>query len=85
MGTAGLAKAAKAVGVPVLVACEIIKLTPAEPRDPGEERFDLTPPEHVDRYFTEEGEFAPDEIGALIDRTPFLLNGYELLLESSSN
>jgi translation initiation factor 2B subunit (eIF-2B alpha/beta/delta family) len=81
IGTSGLAKAAKEAGVPVLVACEVMKLTPADPRDPGEERFDLTPPEHIDRYFTEEGEFAPDEIGALIDRTPFLRNGYELLAE----
>lgn len=85
VGTAGLAKAAKEAGVPVLVACEIIKLTPADPRDPGEDRFDLTPPKHIDRYFTEEGDFTPDEIGALIDRTPFLRNGYELLLEGSSN
>jgi len=83
IGTAGLAKAAKKAGRPVIVACEVIKLTPAEPRDPGEERFDLTPPEHIDAYVTEEGEFTPGDIGALIDRTPFLRDGYELLASAS--
>ena len=52
-------------------------------RDPGEERFDLTPPEHVDLYVTEEGEFQPDEIAALIDRTPFLKDGYALLVTAA--
>jgi translation initiation factor 2B subunit (eIF-2B alpha/beta/delta family) len=83
IGTAGLAEAAKKAGVPVIVACEVIKLTPAEPRDPGEERFDLTPPEHIDAYVTEEGECTPDEIGVLIDRTPFLRDGYELLVTAT--
>jgi translation initiation factor 2B subunit (eIF-2B alpha/beta/delta family) len=82
MGTCGLAKAAKKADVPVLVACEVIKLSPAEPRDPGEERFDLTGPEHIDRYFTEEGDYAPEDIAALIDRTPFLRDGYRLLAEN---
>jgi translation initiation factor 2B subunit (eIF-2B alpha/beta/delta family) len=80
VGTAGLTKAAKEAGVPVIVACEVIKLAPEDPRDPREERFDLTPPEQVDFYVTEEGEFPPDEIAALIDRTPFLHDGYALLL-----
>jgi translation initiation factor 2B subunit (eIF-2B alpha/beta/delta family) len=80
VGTAGLAKAARKAGVPVIVACEVIKLAPEDPRDPGEERFDLTPPEDIDLYVTEEGEFPPEEIAALIDRTPFLHDGYALLL-----
>jgi translation initiation factor 2B subunit (eIF-2B alpha/beta/delta family) len=84
VGTAGLAEAAKKAGVPVVVACEVIKLAPVGPRDPGEERFDLTGPKHIDRYVTEEGEYAPDEIGSLIDRTPFLRDGYQLLLDGSS-
>jgi translation initiation factor 2B subunit (eIF-2B alpha/beta/delta family) len=84
IGTAGLAKAAKEAGVPVIVACEVIKLTPADPRDPGEERFDLTPPEHIDAYVTEEGEYTPADIGALIDRTPFLRDGYELLVTTAT-
>jgi translation initiation factor 2B subunit (eIF-2B alpha/beta/delta family) len=83
VGTAGLAKAAKKAGVSVAVACEVIKLTPADPRDPGEKRFDLTEPKNIDRYVTEEGEYAPDEIGSLIDRTPFLRDGYQLLVNGS--
>ncbi len=79
VGTVGLAEAAKKAGVPVLVASEVIKLSPAAPRDPGEDRFDLTPPEHIDLFLTEEGEFPPAEIAALIDRTPYLRDGHELL------
>jgi ribose 1,5-bisphosphate isomerase len=81
VGTAEIAEAADDIGVRLMVACEVMKLTPAEPRDPGEERFDLTEPRFIDRYVTEEGEYSPDEIGSLIDRTPFLRNGYELLAE----
>jgi translation initiation factor eIF-2B subunit delta/methylthioribose-1-phosphate isomerase len=84
VGTAGLAEAAKSAGLPVLVACEVIKLSPAGPRDPGEKRFDLTEPRYIDRYVTEEGAYAPDEIGSLIDRTPFLRDGYELLADDSA-
>lgn len=83
VGTSGLAEAAKKAGLPVIVACEVIKLSPAEARDPGEKRFDLTEPQYIDRYVTEEGAYAPDEIGSLIDRTPFLRDGYELLAEES--
>jgi translation initiation factor 2B subunit (eIF-2B alpha/beta/delta family) len=83
VGTVGLAKAAKKAGVSVVVACEVIKLAPVGPRDPGEERFDLTAPKYIDRYVTEEGEYAPDEIGSLIDRTPFLRDGYQLLVNGS--
>jgi ribose 1,5-bisphosphate isomerase len=79
VGTVGLAEAAKKAGVPVLVACEVIKLSPAEPRDPGEERFDLTGPQHIDLFLTEEGAYAPGDIAALIDRTPFLRDGHALL------
>jgi ribose 1,5-bisphosphate isomerase len=79
VGTAGLAEAAKQAGIPVLVACEVIKLSPDEPRDPGEERFDLTTPEHIDLFLTEEGEHSPGDIAALIDRTPFLRDGHALL------
>ena len=78
--TKGLAKAAKKAGVPVIVACEVIKLAPEDPRSPGEDRFDLTSPEHIDLFVTEEGEFPPLDIAALIDRTPFLHDGYQLLL-----
>jgi translation initiation factor 2B subunit (eIF-2B alpha/beta/delta family) len=83
VGTAGLAEAAKKAGLPVIVACEVIKLTPARARDPGEKRFDLTAPKYIDHYVTEEGAYVPDEIGSLIDRTPFLRDGYELLADES--
>jgi len=63
----------------VIVACEVIKLAPEDPRDPGEDRFDLTPPEHIDLFVTEEGEYPPGDIAVLIDRTPFLHDGYALL------
>jgi ribose 1,5-bisphosphate isomerase len=79
IGTNDLTKAAKEAGVPVVVACEVLKVSPSGPREPFEERFDLTPPEQIDRFVTEEGAFAPDEIAALVDRTPFLRDGYELL------
>jgi ribose 1,5-bisphosphate isomerase len=77
--THGLAKAAKKAGVPVVVACEVLKLAPVDPYEPDEERVDLTPPDLIERYVTEEGSFAPDEIATLVDRTPFLREGYELL------
>jgi translation initiation factor 2B subunit (eIF-2B alpha/beta/delta family) len=78
-GTSGLAEAAHEARVPVLVACETFKLTPFEARDPKGERWDLTPPECIDRYVTEEGAYPPSEIGALVDRTPFLRAGADLL------
>jgi translation initiation factor 2B subunit (eIF-2B alpha/beta/delta family) len=80
VGTASLAKAAAKANVPVIVASEVLKVAPADPRRPDEERVDLTPPSRITRYATEEGVFAPDEIAALVDRTPFLAEGYELLL-----
>ena len=91
-GTSRLARAAKDAGVPVVVACETFKLAPFEPSEGGvgrrasaddEEAFDLTPPDVVDRYVTEEGIFAPDEIAALADRTPFLREGYALLASAA--
>lgn len=74
-----LAKAAWKAGVPVIVASEVLKIAPGDPHEPEEERVDLTPPEHITQYVTEEGIFAPGDIAALVDRTPFLAEGYELL------
>jgi hypothetical protein len=54
-----------------------------DPRPPEEERFDLTPPHLLDTFVTEEGVFAAEEIAVLIDRTPFLREGYSLLFEGS--
>jgi ribose 1,5-bisphosphate isomerase len=81
IGTRKLTKAAKRAGVPVIVACEVLKISPSDPRDPDEDRFDLTPPEQIDRFVTEEGVFAPQEIESLVDRTPYLREGYDLLLQ----
>ena len=83
IGTAGMAKAAKDAGVPVFVACEVIKLAPEDPWEPDEERFDLTPSEYIDMFVTEEGPCPPSEIASIIDRTPFLRQGYELLRGAS--
>jgi translation initiation factor 2B subunit (eIF-2B alpha/beta/delta family) len=84
IGTATLAAEAGAQGVPVVVASEVIKLAPIGPGDAlefvrGERAFDITPAEDVDEIVTEEGTFAAAEIGVLVDRTPFLREGYLLL------
>jgi len=83
VGASGIAKAAKKAGVPVVVACEVIKLAPEDPREPDEDRFDLTPAEHIEMFVTEEGAYPPSEIATLIDRTPFLREGYALLKPST--
>lgn len=84
VGTATLAAEAGAQGVPVVVASEVIKLAPIGPDDAcefvrGERAFDITPAEDVDEIVTEEGTFAAVDIGVLVDRTPFLREGYQLL------
>ena len=81
-GTGDIAKAASEAGVPVVVASEVLKLAPFKARTPDEELFDLTPPERIDKFVTEEGVFEPDEIASLVDRTAFLRDGYALLLGS---
>ena len=58
----------------------MLKIAPSDPREPGEERFDLHRPEQIDRYVTEEGEFAPDEIAALDRPHAVPPRGYALLL-----
>ena len=81
-GTRALAEAAAGDSVPVVVACEVIKLAPMDAGDAPPltaEEFELTPPALIDSVVTEEGTVSPDEIGALVDRTPFLREGYALL------
>jgi translation initiation factor 2B subunit (eIF-2B alpha/beta/delta family) len=81
-GTRALAEAAAAAGVPTIVACEVIKLAPGYDTDAPPlvaEEFELTPPELIQSVVTEEGAYLPEEIRALIDRTPFLAEGYALL------
>jgi translation initiation factor 2B subunit (eIF-2B alpha/beta/delta family) len=77
-GTRRLAEAAAAQNVPTIVACEVIKLAPADPPTGGSE-CELTPTELIDCIVTEEGTYPADEIRALVDRTPFLREGYALL------
>jgi ribose 1,5-bisphosphate isomerase len=77
-GTRRLAEAADAQSVPTLIACEVIKLAPADPPRGGAE-YELTPAELIDCVVTEEGTHPANEIRALVDRTPFLREGYALL------
>lgn len=85
IGTTALAEAAARYGIPVVVAAEIVKLSPMEAvdaPDPGpaeRELFELTPPELLTVIVTEEGVFTPADIAQLVDRTPFLREGYALL------
>ncbi len=79
VNTNELTKAAKKAAVPVIVACEVLKLAPDDPFDPEEGRVDLTPADQIDLIATEEGIFPAAEISVLTDRTPFLREGYELL------
>lgn len=79
VGTLAIARAANQAGVPVIVACETFKLAPFDPYPPTEDIFDLVPAEMIDRVVTEEGSAETDYVAALIDQTPCLRQGYELL------
>jgi translation initiation factor 2B subunit (eIF-2B alpha/beta/delta family) len=83
VGTNDLAQAARTYGVATVVAAEVLKLAPSESREAHElteeGTRDFTPPELIGEIVTEEGVFNPEEVAALIDRTPFLREGYELL------
>jgi translation initiation factor 2B subunit (eIF-2B alpha/beta/delta family) len=85
IGTTAIAEAAAARKVPTVVACEIIKLAPIEaaaapePSEAERTLFELTAPELIAEIVTEEGPTPSDCVGALIDRTPFLRDGYALL------
>src|SRR4051794_21536389 len=81
-GTRALAEAAAEQGVPAIVACEVVKLAPIAAADAPAltaPEFELTPAALIDCFVTEEGIVSPDELGALVDRTPFLREGYALL------
>jgi translation initiation factor 2B subunit (eIF-2B alpha/beta/delta family) len=84
IGTCRLAEAAADEGVPTIVACEVIKLAPIDSADAPElreekELFDVTPPELIEHVVTEEGTVRSDDVRPLVDRTPFLSEGYSLL------
>jgi translation initiation factor 2B subunit (eIF-2B alpha/beta/delta family) len=76
-GTLRLAEAAAANHVPTIVACEVVKLAPHDAAGSGE--CELTPVDLIDCVVTEEGTHPANEIRALVDRTPFLREGYALL------
>jgi translation initiation factor 2B subunit (eIF-2B alpha/beta/delta family) len=90
IGTTALAEAAASHGVPTVVACEIVKLAPIdaasapEPSEAERILFELTSPELITEIVTEEGSFGSDGVGALVDRTPFLREGYALLLPTNA-
>lgn len=79
IGTAQIAGAAKDAGVTVIVACETFKLAPFDPQPPTEDTFDLVPAAMIDRVVTEEGAAEHGDVASLIDRTPCLRQGYDLL------
>lgn len=78
-GTLAIARAAKEAGVPVFVACETFKLAPFDPEQPVEDTFELIPAALIDRVVTEEGAANTIDVAALVDRTPCLSKGYDLL------
>jgi translation initiation factor 2B subunit (eIF-2B alpha/beta/delta family) len=90
VGTVPLAKAAADAGIPTIVAAEVIKLAPVpgsqapELADIERSLFELVPPDLVTEVVTEEGTFAPDHIASLVDRVPFLSEGYGLVLPVSA-
>ncbi len=91
VGTIPLAKAAAEAGVPTVVAAEVMKLAPVpgsqapELADIERSLFELVPPDLITEVVTEEGPFAPDEIAVLVDRVPFLSEGYALVMPLGAN
>ena len=81
IGTRLLADAARRRGIRTLVACEVLKLAPVpSPTVEDEpELRDTTPAELVDEIVTEEGSIVPEGVRSLIERTPFLRDGYRIL------
>ena len=86
VGTIPIARAALEADVPTIVAAEIIKLAPVpgnhapELADIEKSLFELVPPELITEVVTEEGSYPPDEIASLVERVPFLAEGYALVL-----
>ncbi len=90
IGTTAIAEAAQKRQVPTIVACEIVKLAPIdvasapEQSEAERELFEMTPPDLLTEIVTEEGAVTPDAVAALVDRTPFLRDGYALLLPTTA-
>lgn len=81
IGTRRLAEKARDRGVRMLVACELLKVVPvACPTEEDEPDLrDTTPPDLVEEIVTEEGPTEPEHVKSVIERTPFLRDGYRLL------
>ena len=80
VGTRSLAEAATKLGVRTVVACEVIKIAPIDaPDEIDDEHFDVTDAKDVDEIVTEEGTYPTDDVAELVDRTPFLAEGYAIL------
>lgn len=81
IGTRPLAEAARNAHVRTIVACELLKLAPipAPAVEDEPELRDTTPPELLDEIVTEEGPVVPEHVRSVIERTPFLQDGYRLL------
>jgi translation initiation factor 2B subunit (eIF-2B alpha/beta/delta family) len=79
VGTGTIAQAAAEARVPVIVACETFKLAPFDPEPPTESTFELVPADLISRVVTEEGAAETHDVAALIDRTPCLRHGYDVL------
>jgi translation initiation factor 2B subunit (eIF-2B alpha/beta/delta family) len=91
IGTIPIAKAAQAAGVPTVVAAEVVKLAPVpgaqapDLADFERELFELIPADLITEFVTEEGVFPPEEIAVLVDRVPFLREGYDLVAPAPSS
>jgi translation initiation factor 2B subunit (eIF-2B alpha/beta/delta family) len=81
IGTRPLAERAEDAGIRTIVACELLKLAPIPPpaAEDEPELRDTTPPDLLDEIVTEEGPVIPDDVRSVIERTPFLRDGYRLL------
>jgi translation initiation factor eIF-2B subunit delta len=91
IGTIPLAEAAMAAGIPTVVAAEVIKLAPVtgdrapDLADFERELFELVGADLITEVVTEEGVFSADEVATLVDRIPFLREGYELVAPLAAN
>jgi translation initiation factor 2B subunit (eIF-2B alpha/beta/delta family) len=87
VGSLRLAQAAHELNVPTVVAAETIKLAPvdapdAPPLDMESARlFELVDAHLVDAVVTEDGTVSGPDVRVLVDRTPFLAQGWALLTD----
>src|SRR5262249_31038488 len=84
IGTRVLAESAQRLSIRMIVAGEVLKLgrVPRPPVEDEPELRDTTSSELVDEIVTEEGPIVPVDVKSLIERTPFLRDGYRLLRPS---